>query len=143
MPHVLPGFEHYGAGAGFPRVVNVGPGPAVDIDVEMWFEPGDGFRRRWTNPVLVTGDFREMVLKDESGKVVRMPALTEQFADMRLKGTCRDAMGEEYAIDETFDVRDWWQTAVAADERLMRGKTPEVVTALENVAASIDGLKSK
>lgn len=56
LPKVVVRWTYVGPGIGLPHITNVGVGAALDVDVELAFEPGGGFKRRWRSAVLTPGD---------------------------------------------------------------------------------------
>jgi hypothetical protein len=136
-PKVVPAYEYYGGGVGFPRVVNVGAGPALDVEVTISFEPGGANKRRWRTPILMPGEFREFTPKGLGPEWSDIPTLTKTFASLELRGVCVDALGDTHPIDESFDLREWWELAAAANERVERGRKSPEVKALELVAKAI------
>lgn len=60
LPHNLVVSVHiFGPGYGTIRVTNVGPGAAIDVDVELRMEPGNEWRVRWTQPVVTAGEAQD------------------------------------------------------------------------------------
>jgi hypothetical protein len=60
MPRLVPGFAPAGPLVMYPRVVNVGPGAATDIDCTMRLESG-GPEWRWRWALLVSGEDQEFL----------------------------------------------------------------------------------
>lgn len=135
LPKVVPSYEGYGGAVGFPRVVNVGPGAALDVDVTLSFQPGEGEARRWRVALLTPGEFREFTLPRE---LMDTNDLTSRYRAMKLIGQCRDALGEAHTIDEEFDLAEWWQLAVQAHERIERGPKSPVVRELERIRQALE-----
>jgi hypothetical protein len=83
------------------------------------------------------GEFREFTPRDLGPEWSDIPTVTAAYSSLELHGTCRDAFGDSHAVDEVFDLREWWQSVVAAHERVERGPKTPVVKALDEIAKAI------
>lgn len=92
-------------------VRNVGPGPALDVDVRLVFEPQPGGNatreeRRWRRNLLAPGEQKDFLPPgDLNDNLNRLP---REFQEIRLVGSMTDAIGKTYVVDEAFtDLAEW------------------------------------
>jgi len=92
-------------------VKNVGPGPALDIDVRLIFEPrgggnADREERRWRRNLLAPGEQKDFLPPgDLNDNLNRLP---QEYQHVRLAGTMKDAANKTHAVDEIFaDLPEW------------------------------------
>ena len=110
---------------GFIYLSNVGPGAALDIDISVVFVPRRGaseptVTRRWSATVMAPGEthhfFPERRTETQAageGETLRIEALVETYAEVRLDGSYRDALGKAHAADDTLgDLSEWWRLQV-------------------------------
>jgi hypothetical protein len=108
---------------GFPTVKNVGPGPALDVDISVHFEPlseqNDEDVRRWTASVIVPGEEKQFLpTGGEGGGMMDTEALARTYSRIRLRGSYRDALGEAQIADDVLaDIAEWRQISKEAHGR--------------------------
>lgn len=115
-PHFVgPGFAET-------RLVNVGAGPAFDVDVHLQFEAsGAGLGRadrRWRAHLVAPGDVHDFGPPERAdGSPMGLEDLGRDVALIKLVGTMRDAMGRLHAVDEAIrDVPEWDRLLQESDE---------------------------
>lgn len=115
LPKMLVMIHHRPAGHGFLRVVNAGPGPAIDVTLQLELEPR-GPAREWSSKVVAPAESHDFIPspKEEPNGLLHLDALTERYSHVRLLGTCRDALGGQHEIDERFEMREYWTKVKAA-----------------------------
>lgn len=97
------------------EVVNVGPGPALDVQATVTFVPpqGDGHasadRRTWETSLLVPGEKRQFLPRDPDGggtpHMARLAALDDRI---ELRGVLSDAQGTEHTVSHDLaDIETW------------------------------------
>lgn len=95
-------------GAASVDIENLGVGPAVDVSVDLVVASPQGEleRRRWTTPLMRSGDRKTMLMPNKDG-VFGRPAPVKEWADMgaviRMSGVCRDLDSREHAVDDILD----------------------------------------
>lgn len=136
LPKVVVRWTYVGPGVGFPHITNVGVGAALDVDVELAFEPGGGFKRRWRSAVLTPGDGSDFLLRTPGG-FASLDELTQTHETMHLSGSCRDALGNEHTINETVEIRESWQLTQAASERVKVDYQKKMADQLEAIAKAV------
>lgn len=136
LPKVVVRWTYVGPGVGFPHITNVGVGAALDVNVELSFEPGGGFKRRWRAAVLTPGDGSDFLLRAPGG-FASLDDLTTAHETMHLVGTCRDALGAEHTIDESIEIRESWQLTQAASERVKTDYQRKMADQLEAIAKAV------
>jgi hypothetical protein len=96
-----------GRGAGqvlMPKVVSVGSGPAFNVDIEVRLEP-NGPSTRYATGVWRPGLAQGLILTEQATQthVLDEQAL-EKYQELRVTGTCRDALGNPVQVDEAMDL---------------------------------------
>jgi hypothetical protein len=95
LPKLTVGVKSVAGGYGFWRVLNAGPGPAIEVDLQIAPEPG-GQPRRWNDPVVLPGESHEFIPATSRGggsKEYLLDNLTKLYSHLRLTGSYRDALG--------------------------------------------------
>lgn len=135
FPHLIPTMKLLGGGGGLLRVTNAGPGPALDVDVRLLLEPGVN-ERRWQTPVVAPGEQHEFVPApdEEPNDLLGLDALTAKYSAYRLRGTYKDALGANHAIDESLDLRDFWETTKAAQHLQPDDHVRDIARSLKRMA---------
>lgn len=132
-----------GAGNTFWRVVNVGIGPALRVDVRITPEPG-GISRRWISPVVVPGETHDFIPwsteEDKDRDLVNIDNAIELFSYLRLSGTCRDALGEVHEIDERVDIREWWNELRISNETVPHDWPEEAARTLDKIHKELQSI---
>lgn len=108
---------------GFPTVKNVGPGPALDVDISVHFDPLSDQKgedvRRWTASVIVPGEDKQFLpTGGEGGGMMDTDALARTYSRIRLTGGYRDALGEAQIADDLLpDIAEWRRISKEAHGR--------------------------
>jgi hypothetical protein len=141
LPKLVPTIKGLGGGGGLWRIVNVGPGPALDVDVQMTPEPG-GQPRRWLEPVVMPGETHDFipVLGEADGREYYLDAQTERFHQLHLTGSYLDVLGEQHQVDETFELSEWWEFLKAALHRFQDEWQEEVPKRLQKIEKHLEGI---
>jgi len=133
-----------GAGNAFWRVINVGPGPAIGVDIQIAPEPG-GQPRRWLEPVVMPGethDFIPMIGVGQPSAALNLDNQTKLYSHLHLTGTYKDVFGTEHTADERFDLRAWWEFLKGAKHRFLpefEEELPKRLKAMETQLGKIEG----
>src|SRR5450756_2292576 len=103
---------------GFVAIKNLGPGTALHVDLVLSFDPP---AERWsgmnpfsslassiTSSCFMPEQIRELQLAGDQGTVIRA------------KGQYEDVYGYAYSLDESFDIRAWWEPLIKAGHILRR-----------------------
>jgi hypothetical protein len=69
----------------YPKVVNSGAGPAVDVRVSIALEP-DGPSAKYSAPVMPPGREAGVIVKDQSDRITAFAAYSP-YPTLRMKGT--------------------------------------------------------
>lgn len=142
MPRVAASLRILGVDLVMPRVVNVGPGPALTVDLQIGFGPGGPGQhvRRWTTPVMAPGqahDFLPPPDPAKGGGPMDVTALSATYGTVRVTGAYRDALGTEFSVDDEIDIAAWWPLLLAADERVPDDWDEDTAKALEKMSKSL------
>lgn len=134
LPRVMPSVASFGPGLIYLRVSNVGPGPALHVELTLRLEPGE-WVHPWTTGVIAPMEKHDFYPRSsEDQAVMRLPQLTDRYQQFRIVGTCTDAVGKRYGIDEAFDIRVWWEYIQETGHRLERDWQEETAKELKRVA---------
>jgi hypothetical protein len=93
------------------RVTNVGQGPALDVDVELAFEPApDSGAKRvvkgWRANVIAPGEHHDFQPPED----VDLEPLVRSWNRITLNGRMEDASGAKHKVDEeTTDLLELWK----------------------------------
>lgn len=92
----------------FVQVKNVGQGPALEVDIELAFEPieeGSLPRevRRWRVNLIDPGEDHWFSPAQGGGGSLDIHGLAAAFERLTLSGTFRDTLGEIHRVDERFE----------------------------------------
>lgn len=99
-------------------VKNVGPGPALDVDVRLIFEPLPNSERpvedrRWRRNILAPGEQKDFIPPgDLNDNLNRLP---REYKEIQLKGTMKDATGKTHVIDEAFTDLSGWRSTLGRE----------------------------
>jgi len=141
MPRLAITMTHIGPDIWFPTIVNVGPGAALEVDVEIALQPGAGDRRRWRTAVMVPGERHEFFIRGESGQgLEHMGQVVERYEEVTLTGACRDVLGNVTAIAERMELREWRTLIEEGGERLMPDYARDTSKFLERIAKAAEKL---
>lgn len=106
-PKLMPTLRLLGAGSCLPRIVNVGPGPAMRVDVTLTLEP-DGPSRQWVTAVIASGETHDFYQGED---LKRADDLVTKHPRLKLVGRCEDALGATLDINEVINIREIWELA--------------------------------
>ncbi len=137
FPHLIPTIKMYGGGGGVLRVTNAGPGPALAVDVRLVLEPG-GKERPWKTPVVAPGEQHEFVPEpDGPNGLMSLDALTAKYSTYRLHGTYKDALGTPHTVDESLDIREFWETTKAVEHLRPDDHIADISKSLKTLAEEV------
>ncbi len=138
LPRLIPALGLLGAGNTLLRVVNVGSGPALGIDLYFSLEPG-GEERHWTTAVVAMGEHHDFVpAPNEPNGLVGLDALTSKYELFRLRATFKDALGVTHSADESLDVRQEWESLKAVKRVLPPDHLEEISKSLKKIADELN-----
>jgi len=122
------------------QVLNVGPGPALAVDLRIAFEPSvDGGEEReerpWEANVVVPGD--GPVFDPPDAAV--MDAFTAGYKQVRVTGSMQSATGEHYDVEEVLDdLAGRWERLQASEQVLDREPNERITRQLERLERPLD-----
>lgn len=112
-----------------PALTNVGPGPALDVDVVMTYVPVAGSSAapisvRWESNLMVAGEHNEFLTPEGGGgSMMQTDELAERYVEVRLSGSCIDALGEVHQVrDVLTDIAAWKKMS---GDSLRRWQSPD------------------
>lgn len=135
MPKLALGVDALGPTYFLHVLRNAGPGPALDVRVELIFEDTGGNvidRRAWRSPLFVSGERREFLApKDAAGRDIHPSGLGR----VRVVGTAKDALGDKINVAESFDDPAGWQDVLFAADELWQDEPLDIIAkALKDTA---------
>jgi hypothetical protein len=133
-PHLHLGVAVLAPLYGVLTIHNIGPGAALDVSLEISYEPG-GFKRAWKWPVMTAGDVHEFILPGDNGQLEN--AVGNNFV-ARAKGTYKDIYGESFTVKAEHDFAAWWRVASQSDRRFAEAPTQEIAKWVEKIARSVE-----
>lgn len=121
---------------GIPTVKNVGPGPALDVDLAVRFVPLAGKEdkedvRQWVASAMVPDEEKQFLPpQNEQGSMMHTEALAATYASVVLTASYRDALGKEHSADDFLaDIAEWRRVT---GEALGRWQEPDFAKRLAN-----------
>ncbi|HYP24650.1 MAG TPA: hypothetical protein VEV43_13855 [Actinomycetota bacterium] len=135
QPRLVPTVEHLPAGHANLRVINVGPGAALDVDIHLKLDPG-GPDIHYTTSVIPAGEFHDFMIPSDGGAdsvITQLDVITATWELFRLTGTCRDVSGAPQSVDERLPLREYWARRKAALHVWHDEPLPEIAKRLKNI----------
>lgn len=133
LPRLVPSLKVVAPDVAWMRVTNAGLGPALDVRVALTLEPA-GWTIDWRAHVVAPAETHDFIPTRPALAVVetvRLTALTQEFSHIRLRGECRDALGEKHKVDERIEIREWWKLLQDAHHLVDRDEVREIRQELE------------
>ena len=106
-PHLALDVEKLGAGHVLPRVVNVGAGPALSVNVRLRLEPA-GLEIPYMAPAMAPGAGQSFLPKDSEGNLeteLKRMVEAREYETVHLAGTCTDALGRVHEVADVLDLQ--------------------------------------
>jgi hypothetical protein len=127
LPRLALDFHRLGPNTVTLAIKNVGPGAALNIDVNMVWEPlssGEGHvERRWRRNILASGEQADfMPPGDLNGNMDLLPS---KYQRIRLQGVLTDAAGKRHDVEEAFDALSEWREVLAGVHQRYVAADPE------------------
>jgi hypothetical protein len=145
LPRLALDMKRLGAGNALLRVTNAGPGPALNVDVQLSLHP-DGLVRHWTAPVVTSGESHDF-LPDPTEAApngrTHLDELTEAFEEVRLRGTCSDALGKQHPVADKLNLREYWRLLREVQETVPQEPLQDMAKQLEKLAKTAEGITSE
>jgi hypothetical protein len=119
LPKLALDFHRLGPNVVDLAIRNVGPGAALDIEVEVEWVPVDASTNAptipWRRNLMSPGEQVELAPPGElNGNLDVLPGA---YRDIRLRGTMKDAAGKRYVVNEIFgDITGWRELLKDANE---------------------------
>lgn len=139
LPKISLSWKYLGPNVAVPAISNVGPGPALDVAVQMTYVPIEGSAevpivRRWTSNLIIPGEASEFLTPDgANGGMMNVGELADRFREIRLSGSCSDALGEGHEVEDVLtDIAEW---RAVIGESMPRWENPDAEKRLAKVLA--------
>lgn len=134
-----------GAGVGWLRILNVGPGAAIDVSASLTLMPG-GFRIDWRTHTLAPGEGRDFIPDPpdaDPNELAHLDQLVARYSHVTLTANYEDALGTAHVVDQTIEIRDWWAAIKTAHEMVTHDVQAEAKDELEGIRKALDKLASE
>lgn len=129
LPKLSLSWEMLGPVNPVPAISNVGPGPALDVEVAITYVPIDGSSEdpivvRWQSNLMVAGERNEFLTPEGAGgSMMQTEELADRFLEVRLSGSCSDALGEVHRVEDVLnDIAAWRKMS---GDSLRRWQSPD------------------
>jgi hypothetical protein len=82
----------------------------------LTLEP-NGPSRSWSSKLVTPGESHDFVPspEEEPNGLLGLNDLTSRYTHVRLSGSCRNPLGDEYPIEERMEIREYWQQMKKAE----------------------------
>lgn len=137
---------------GIARLVNVGHGPALEVDVKLGFYQRDGsgvIERPWQSPFMPPGEEHDFIEPEDLGDIQSMEALARICSKITVTGSMRSSLGDDIAVSETTgDLKEWFEMSAAVrhvweaePKRKVPSELEKIRKELEKVTKALASLK--
>jgi len=127
LPKLAVEFLHIGPNVMNVAVKNVGPGPALTVDIELTFDPADATAapntRRYRQNIILSGE--QLVFSPPGDLSGNLDTLPQTYRSIRLSGSMTDASGKTHRVNETYDNLSEWRSLLHDANRSWRPPEPE------------------
>ena len=134
LPKVIVNMSYVGLGQAFIRLVNVGPGSALNVALTMRLEP-DGGSFPFSYSVLTPGETITFWGMDPKGgpNQIMVEQIAAKHSHVSIEGSCVDAMGNSHSIGQRHDIRQEWERIKATEPELHRTEAANAVRELRRL----------
>lgn len=98
---------------GVARLVNVGQGPGLDVDITISFHRVDEsgvVERKWQSTLMPPGETHDFFEPEEFGHIQSMEDLAQICSEITIKGTAESSLGDTIVVnDTTGDLKQWFE----------------------------------
>lgn len=144
LPKLVPTFEIAGPVVMFPRVVNIGPGSATEIECTLKLEP-DGPEWPWRWALLASGAGQSFTPAGNHPDGTPFSPYTEQikkhYTHLSLSASYRDATGRKHTSRETAEIRETLDLVQRVGVHWSPEPIDEIEKHLEKGAKEIEALR--
>jgi len=130
---------------GVPRLVNVGQGPALDVNVTLQFPRRDesGWEeRKWQAAVMPPGEIHDFFPPGRTEDINSMEDFARAFREIVVTGTMRSSLEEDVAVNETSgDLQEWFEMSAAVQHLWEEEPTRMIAKELANIEQALSKLR--
>jgi len=131
---------------GIPRLVNVGQGPALNVDTKIVFRRkgvSGAEERIWKASVMPPGDQHDF-LPPEVQQIKSMEHFARVYSEVRVTGTMRSSIGDTIEVDETTDdLWEWYEMSAAASHVWEEEWSRKMPKELEKIRKALEQIQKK
>jgi hypothetical protein len=128
----------------YPRVVNIGPGAAIDIQCRLRLEPG-GPEWRWRWALLASGEGQEFTPRgnhpDGTPFQPYMEQIKKHYTHLSLAASYSDATGRNYSTTDIAEIAETLDLAQSVGVHWSPTPIEKIEQQLEKAAKEIEGLR--
>lgn len=127
LPRLGVEFHHIGPAVMEIAITNVGPGTALNVDIELTFDPADATAppntRRYRQNIILSGE--QLLFAPPGDLNGNLDTLPQTYRSIRLSGSMTDASGKTHRVDETYDDLSEWRSLLHDAHRSWGPPEPE------------------
>jgi hypothetical protein len=144
LPKLIPAFKIVPPVVLYPRVVNIGPGSATDIECKLKLEPkGPEWSWRW--PLLTPGEGQEFTPRGNHPDGTPFQPLFEElkrhYTHLSLEASYRDAMGQPHHVATKAEIAETFELAQTVGVHPPAQGIDEIAKHLGKAAEELAGLR--
>ena len=134
MPKLKLGVRHIGPFNSDVKIMNVGPGAAVNIQLEFWFGQDIEDRRRWTSPLMTSGEDVQFFFPDGATN----DRFVQDWKTISMKASYNDVFNQKHEIEESFDFANYWRQVKISNQLDREGDLPAIRTHLGEIVKHLE-----
>jgi heme/copper-type cytochrome/quinol oxidase subunit 2 len=104
LPYVKASLISIGPMAVALDIINAGKGPAKELTVEFALGDKKVQTNKWTQPLLVSGDFRRFPIPTDSGTEINIDHFKKNKTILHIESKYNDIFDQKHSNNETIDV---------------------------------------
>lgn len=137
-PKIALVIDPVGPNAVFVALRSLGHGPALDIEVELTFDP-PGERRQWRNEALAPGQQARFIPPEVEGKhLIDLKALSGLDVHVRLRGTVKDLLGKTHSADDDLALGEWARVVEESGQEYFQEPLERSLRELERIRKALE-----
>lgn len=139
LPKLKLGLRHIGPSHTDVKIINVGPGPATDIEFELWFGQDTENKRQWTVPLMVSGEDILHFFPDlPKGGAATNVQFAELYKTISLKARYSDIFHQKHEIMDTLDFATYWNQVIASGQLVKVDNVEEIRRQTEKISKHLE-----
>jgi hypothetical protein len=124
-------------------IINTGKGPAKDLIVEFTLTDKKKQTSKWTQPLLVPGDFRRFPIPTDSGTEINIDHFKQNKTIMHIECNYMDIFDQRRSSKETIDVTSYVNQFGATISFYLEAPMDKLARSTERIAQAADKIAKK